>query len=57
MIELTVPVCTVHQTFKPCAPCAKQAARLRIQNWTAIGWMLVFTALLTAVLWFECGGR
>lgn len=57
MIELTVPVCTVHQTFKPCAPCAKQAARLRIQNWAAIGWMLLFTAFLTAVLWFECGGR
>lgn len=57
MIELTVPVCTVHRMFLPCPPCVKQQARLRRQNWTAIAWMLLFVVFLTAVLWFECGGR
>ncbi|SKD36348.1 Uncharacterised protein [Mycobacteroides abscessus subsp. massiliense] len=57
MIELTVPVCTVHQKFEPCPPCAKQAARLRVRNWTAVAWMLLFTVFFAAVLWFAGGGR
>lgn len=57
MIELTVPVCTVHQMFQPCPPCAKQRARLRRQNWTAMTWMLIFAMFFASVLWFAVGGR
>lgn len=55
MIELTVPVCTVHQKFLPCPPCAKLQARLRMQNLAAIGWMLLFSVFLGAVIWFSVG--
>ncbi|MEU9806256.1 hypothetical protein [Mycobacterium sp. NPDC050853] len=57
MIELTVPVCSVHRMFMPCPPCAKQEARLRVQNLVALGWMLLFTVFFVAVLWFKCGGQ
>lgn len=56
-IELTIPVCTVHQRFMPCPPCAKQAARLRVQTWSAVGWVLLFGAFFGVVLWFAGGGR
>ncbi|CPR79357.1 hypothetical protein PP568_13135 [Mycobacteroides abscessus] len=57
MIELTVPVCTVHQKFLPCPPCVKQQARLRRQNLAAMGWMLLFSVFLGAVIWFSVGAR